>query len=867
MLKRLNLARYFAGVLGITALRAVAPAQAQTPAAPAAQAPAAPVPPAKKAAAPAAPAASPSTAAKAAPAAAADAPLAAPPSPVLIQAAAALDKANAALHDIETSLERHNLSDGDLVAARQQIGPIADSVNAAADHITPRLAEIKARLDQLGAPPDDKSQPENPSVTDERAAQQQSFSNADELLKRAKLLSVQADQMKTNIAARRRGLFTRSLFQQSTSLANAGLWTDVWRETPGNVEDVVSLFTDWGARINARFDGWRRLVFWLGLPALFLAYIPLARLAMRVLARKDTVETPSRLLKILGAWWIALVIAIPPIALTFICLFALDAANLTTLRVQSVFEAIGSSVARVAIATGIARGLFAPTRPNWRLPPISNGAAARLLGVAVSVVSIVSVTRVCEALNDVVDASFSFSVATRGLGSIMAAIALAVGLWRLGADAGDEDCFGPSVTRRWNWFGILRGVALTAAIVVVVAVFAGYPTFANFFLGQVILISGVISLFFMASILIEEAIGAGFKPTARFGHWLTSRVGLQRNSLELVGILLSGVLRLTLLIAAVIAVLAPWGLQATDVPFDLRAAFFGFKIGDVFISPVSIVVAAVIFGLASAAVHALQRWLDSSLLPHTGLDSGLRNSITTSIGYVGFIFAAGLSLGYLGLSLEKLAIVAGALSVGIGFGLQSIVNNFVSGLILLWERAVRVGDWIIVGGDQGFVRRINVRSTEIETVDRSQVIIPNSSLITGVVKNLVRNDRTGRIVIRVTVAGAADPEKVREVLFAAAKGDDRVLKIPAPQIFFTGMSGSALDFELAAFVPDVETMSRIRSDLHFEIFKRFKEHGFFNGSEAAPQKIQIIGGDGLGGALLSAGGNQQKPPGINVAAG
>ena len=126
--------------------------------------------------------------------------------------------------------------------------------------------------------------------------------------------------------------------------------------------------------------------------------------------------------------------------------------------------------------------------------------------------------------------------------------------------------------------------------------------------------------------------------------------------------------------------------------------------------------------------------------------------------------------------IDKLAIVAGALSVGIGFGLQSIINNFVSGLILLWERAVRVGDWIIVGGDQGFVRRINIRSTEIETIDRAQVIIPNSSLITGVVKNLVRNDRTGRIVIPVTVAGAADPEKVREVLFAAAKGNDRVLK-------------------------------------------------------------------------------------------
>ena len=282
------------------------------------------------------------------------------------------------------------------------------------------------------------------------------------------------------------------------------------------------------------------------------------------------------------------------------------------------------------------------------------------------------------------------------------------------------------------------------------------------------------------------------------------------------------------------AALAPWGLQSADVPFNLRAAFFGFQVGDVMVSPAYIIVAIGIFGLVWAGVHTLQRWLDGSLLPHTGLDAALCNSITTSLGYVGFILAAGLSLGYLGLSFDKLAIVAGALSVGIGFGLQSIINNFVSGLILLWERAVRVGDWIIVGGDQGFVRRINIRSTEIETVDRAQVIIPNSSLITGVVKNLVRGDRTGRVVIPVTVAGAADPEKVREVLFAAAKGNDRVLKIPAPQIFFTGMSGSALTFELAAFIADVETMARVRSDLHFEIFKQFKANGFFNAPASRP---------------------------------
>ena len=216
-----------------------------------------------------------------------------------------------------------------------------------------------------------------------------------------------------------------------------------------------------------------------------------------------------------------------------------------------------------------------------------------------------------------------------------------------------------------------------------------------------------------------------------------------------------------LFVVAAGLVLAPWGLQRSDVPIDFGAAFFGFKVGDVTISPFSIFIAIGLFALVFGMFHAVLQWVDSKLFPHLNFDLGLRNSIRTSLGYLGFLVAAGLALGYLGLNFEKLAIVAGALSVGIGFGLQSIVNNFVSGLILLWERAVRVGDWIVVGADQGFVRRINVRSTEIETFDRAQVIIPNSSLVTGVVTNLVRNDRTGRVVIPLTVAASADPENVR----------------------------------------------------------------------------------------------------------
>jgi small-conductance mechanosensitive channel len=246
-----------------------------------------------------------------------------------------------------------------------------------------------------------------------------------------------------------------------------------------------------------------------------------------------------------------------------------------------------------------------------------------------------------------------------------------------------------------------------------------------------------------------------------------------------------------------------------------------------------------------AATRAVRRWLETKYLPQTQMDAGLRNSIDTIVGYVGFMFALALALAHVGLNFEKLAIVAGALSVGIGLGLQSVVNNFVSGLILLGERAVRVGDWIVVGDQQGFVRRINVRSTEIETFDRSTVIVPNSNLITGVVKNWVRTDRVGRLKIPLAVNHHADPEAVRELLIGAARAHDLVMKLPAPQVQFTGMEPSGLTFDLLCFVQDVETSARVRSDLNFDIFRRLKEANIAIPAATAATVVNINGLDRL----------------------
>jgi potassium efflux system protein len=771
-------------------------------------------------------------------------PLPAPPEQAPI--GPALDKLSASLKQIEASLERHDLTDADLQALRQQIDPVSNAVGDAVDRLTPRLAEIKTRLDQLGPKPDDSAPPESPAVTAERADQQKLYNDTGELLKRGRLLAVEADQTGATITARRRTLFTRSLFARATSIANPALWVNVGHETPADAAAIKAVFSDWIGGINNRLDGQQTKAFWGGLALILLLYLPLSWLAGRVLPRHPAIPEPNRFRKILGAWWVALAVVVPALAMIFFIGLVFQTFDLTNARLQPFIQACAEAVLRIAAAAGIAHGLFAPARPNWRLPKLGDPVAAGIVRAAISLACIVSFTRLFEALNDIIGASLPVAVAMRGLTAMVAAIMLGIELWRFGGGASADDCLGPEVAKQRDWFDLLRVAAWAVTFAIAVSVLAGYAAFGSFLTDQLFWAGAVACVLFMSIVLVEEAIGAGVTPTARFGRRLVTSIGVHRNSLELVGVLFSGVIRLALFVVAAVLVVAPWGLQSSDVSIDFGAAFFGFKVGDVTISPFSIIIAVGIFTLAFAAFHAVLQWMDSKLLPRMNFDLGLRNSIRTSLGYVGFLIAAGLALSYLGLNFEKLAIVAGALSLGIGFGLQSIVNNFVSGLILLWERAVRVGDWIVVGGDQGFVRRINVRATEIDTFDRARVIIPNSSLITGVVTNLMRNDRTGRIVIPLTVPGSADPDKVREVLWSVAKANQLVLAMPPPQVLFTGMSASALNFELRAYIGDVETMFRVKSDLHFAIFKRFKEEKLFDTPGADATNLEIAGFENRG---------------------
>ena len=203
---------------------------------------------------------------------------------------------------------------------------------------------------------------------------------------------------------------------------------------------------------------------------------------------------------------------------------------------------------------------------------------------------------------------------------------------------------------------------------------------------------------------------------------------------------------------------------------------------------------------ATADTKLFAGWLNARVLSQTQIDKGVRDSVTKGATYTGYILAAAFALTAAGLDFSNFALIAGALGVGIGFGLQSIVSNFVSGLILLAERPIKAGDWVEVKGGSGLVKQINVRATEIETFDASTIIVPNSLLISEPVLNYTHRDSIGRFKVRVPVALGSDPVKVKELMLAAAKNHALVLFRPEPAVVLSDVSEKGYTFDLFAHV-------------------------------------------------------------------
>jgi len=233
------------------------------------------------------------------------------------------------------------------------------------------------------------------------------------------------------------------------------------------------------------------------------------------------------------------------------------------------------------------------------------------------------------------------------------------------------------------------------------------------------------------------------------------------------------------------------------------------------LSPRTVVAAIVVLGVGIALTRMVRRWLENRFLPATALDIGVRTSLVTGLTYTGVLIAILAATNMLGLQLEKITLIASALSVGIGFGLQSIIQNFVSGVIMLIERPVKVGDWIAVAGAEGTIRRIRVRATELATADGGMAIVPNSSFISANVSNRADPLMPWRVDLALGVAGGASATSARDAIIDMVRHCALIRDQPAPQIYLVTLGDGDWVFNLHVYAAPDAALAQARSELLF----------------------------------------------------
>ena len=766
---------------------------------------------------------------QAAPQAAPDQAPAASPAPVSSETKAArakLDGFKADLDQKEAAIQNRTMPDADLQNIRVQVEAIIAEIRAVIEEQAPKLEASKQRLSQLGPKPDKGQPEESADVARDRAEREAAVAELDETQRLGRALLVQAEQLSTQIGDLRRAGFTRALFEQSDGLFSLSLWMSVVQAVPRELRAL-------GIVLSYALDQLRRstsfgvlLLLGVAIGVAIALYAGRRSIAPRLVRRDPAITDPARRSRLLAALGVLILGAGPAIAGSWIVWVAFDSVDILPPRLEQVVKAFLSGLAFIAFVRALIDAILAPDHTSWRLIPVRDASATRIMSFSVALATVMVIGKVIEAFNTAIAAVLPVTVITRAIFALAAALILAELLRRFAArENQDEACLGPYVGQEVDIGGPLRTLGWFVVALIIGSVIGGYVALASFTVDQAVGISIVLALLILAIAFADEFIGGSLRGQSRLATTLQANTGLRRRSLEQIGILVSGIVRLALIIIAILLVLLPWGIESTDVTGSLRALFFGFSLGDVTISLSSILIAAFLFTAGFVVTRMIQRWLNNTFLPATDLDAGLRNSISTAAGYVGVITAGMLGFTYLGLSLERVTILAGALSVGIGFGLQSIVNNFISGLILLWERPIRVGDLVVVGDAEGYVRRINVRSTEIQTGDRAMLIVPNSNLISGVVRNRVRNDRIGRVLVSVPVPRSADPDQVAEIMRQAALAHREIMSEPAPRVLFKKATENTIDFDLVGFVDDIDSAGRVSSDIYFEIFRGLRKAG------------------------------------------
>lgn len=738
------------------------------------------------------------------------------PAQSLSQLTAALDEVRSGLKDKQP--------DPPLAKLRDSALGVQDRANDLAGNLAPQMAALQAQLTVLGPPPAKGAPAEAPSVSAQRRQLNKASADVDAQIKQAQLLSQNAGQLAAQITGMRNDQFQARLASRTSSPFGSAFWIDPARTFP---DDMMRLKRLGQRSAEAWQEAWQPpnrqpLLLCLSAAALLLGVGRwllerlLLRLATRRVSdghlRRSAMATAVALSSVLTTGLAAQLVYV---GLNWNDILDPDLETLASGLVRLVFFA--------AYVTGLGRALLAVKRPSWRLPPLSDLAAQRLapfpwlLGAAGLLLGLF------ERVSRTIGSSLPATVATRGLIALVISGLIGAALLRLRRTRLQMSASGTQSAQRPLWVGLLGAGAVLGVIVSWLGVASGFIALGYFIALQMLWVGVVVATLYLLTQLVQDLFETLLMPQGRSGQRLQAAFELSPNTLEQSAIVLSGISRILLMLLALAIVLAPFGAGPSDLIASAMATFSSLKLGDLPIDPGSILTGVVVFVTGLLLLRMLKRWMSEQLLPKTTMERGMQDSIVTLLGYLGGLLVFVLTLAALHVNLTSIAWIVSALSVGIGFGLQAIVQNFISGLILLAERPVKVGDWVSLSGVEGDIRRINVRATEIQLWDRSTMIVPNSQLITQNVRNVTLANALGRVSFKLPMPLDTDADKARTIILVALNEQATTLAAPAPYVQLDSIDANCMIFSAYAYTNSPRDASTVKSDLLFRILQRLRE--------------------------------------------
>jgi potassium efflux system protein len=760
------------------------------------------------------------------------------------------------LDRISTRTEQADVLPAEIDALREQAADVRAAAAAAATLARNDLADTNKLLAPLQAKPGPDQPPETQAVTAERERLTQQASISESRVKQCEVIIARADQLLERMTKLRGEVVLNTLLHRDVSPLSPSVWPRLWPETVAAVQTLAQALANWSHNgLKALRSGDQDLtpLIWWAVLTVFLRWG--AVVLSRRYGRSDNVEPGQRDRTIAAAIDGLGLVLIPLLAIWLIGKLLL--ASQPPTPIDDLLLEFRNRIVTVLLVVGLTATALAPNRPQWRILPFTDASAQHLSTALRRLVGIgVVVDFIYEALTQAGQGQALSSVGALVLETTIALLALPALSSRSWEAVRPEGSDLPAMVGG-TWWSIGRMLLSIAVLSSIAFALLGYVALASHIHSALAGTCLWLALALLAHRFADDLLEAVAAPDTATGAWVRRRFGLAPDATLRGQHIVLLVFDIVLVLFLAVAIPAAWNVDTDAIMRGFGQLLHGVQVGGVTISLGNIGWAIVAFGACMLLAKLVRSVVRDRVMPTVEAPMPIRQSVDAGLNYAGVIIAILVGVGALGIDFTNLAIVLGALSVGIGLGLQNIANNVISGVILLVERPIKSGDWVTVGGHEGFVRRINIRATEIETFERTHVIVPNSLFLQNPVINRTYSDTSSRIELAFTVGFATDVTKMETILREAALGHTRVLRVPAPIVRFMRIGQTGLEFGLFVFVGRLEDRQVVTNELNRVILMRLIEEKILDPTPAPEFRLRDI--DRLANALRS-GTDHASPP-------